>query len=249
MFMDFLTVLAQTSKMPRHFDNVNMEYGTKHVLRVLDYIWQQATVMTWLQAVLAISFGVIVLMYGWRIYKTLTVIGFGILGLYVGLWVGARFNFNKELIGSIVCAIVFMALALPLMRWAICILGAITGGIITAGAWHAFNQPQEFVWAGALIGIVAGGMLSFIVFKMAVMLFTSFSGAALVLMGGFALIYHYETFVLDPPTTRLNDLYYNQHWFLPVLIASLTMFGIILQFRFLRGSGDYTVESPKGGGG
>jgi hypothetical protein len=245
--MDFLTVLAQTSKMPGHFDNVNMEYGTKHVMRVLDYIWQQATVMTWLQAVLAISFGVIVLMYGWRIYKTLTIIGFGILGLYVGMWVGARFNFNKELIGSIVCAIVFMALALPLMRWAICILGAITGGILAAGAWHAFNQPQEFVWAGALVGIVAGGMLSFIIFKMAVMLFTSFSGAALVLMGGFALVYRYETFVLDPPTTRLNDLYYNQHWFLPVLIASLTMFGIILQFRFLKGSGDYSVESPKGG--
>ena len=246
MFMNFLTILAQTGNV---HDNATTEYGTKYVLRVLDYVWQQATIRTWLQAVLAISFGVIILMYGWRIYKTLTVIGFGILGLYVGLWIGSKFNLNKELICSILGAIILMVLALPLMRWAICVLGAVAGGIITAGAWHAFNQPQEFVWAGAIVGIVAGGMLSFIVFKMAVMLFTSFSGAALVLMGAFALVYHYETFVLDPPTARLNDLYYNQHWFLPVLIASLTVFGIILQLRFLKGTGDYTVESPKRGEG
>jgi hypothetical protein len=247
MFMNFLTILAQTGKEPGSYDNANMEYGTKYVLRVLDYIWQQTTTMTWLQGVLAISFGVIILMYGWRIYKTLTVIGFGIVGLYIGMWLGGKLD--REILGSIICCIVFMALALPLMRWSICVMGAAAGGIITAGAWHAFNQPQEFVWAGAIIGIVAGGMLSFIVFKMAVMLFTSFSGAVLLLTGTFALVYRYETFVVAPPTTRLNDLYYNQHWFLPVLMASLTLFGIILQFRFLKGSGDYTVESPKPGGG
>jgi hypothetical protein len=247
MITNFLMVLAQTGKTPSNLDNTELEYGSKYVLRVLDYIWQQATTMTWLQAVLAISFGVIVLMYGWRIYKTLTVIGFGIVGLYVGMWIGGKLN--HELMGSIVCAILFMALALPLMRWAICVLGAVAGGIITAGVWHAFNQPQEFVWAGALIGIITGGMLSFIIFKIAVMLFTSFSGAALVLMGAFALIYRYETFVLDPPTARLDDLYYNQHWFLPLLIAGLTAFGIILQSRFLKGSGNYVVESRKGEGG
>lgn len=244
--MNFLTVLAQYSRVYHNFDNNNVEYGTKYVLRVLDYVWQQATIMSWLQAVLAISFGVIVLMYGWRIYKTMTVIGFGICGIFAGMWIGGKFD--KELMGAILCAIVFMGLAVPLMRWVICILGAVAGGIITAGAWHAFNQPQQFVWAGALIGVVAGGMLSFIIFKMSVMLFTSMSGAGLVLMGTFALIYRYETFVLDPPTTRLNDLYYNQHWFLPVMIAALTLFGIILQLRFLKGTGDYTVEAPKKGG-
>ncbi|MBN1392754.1 MAG: hypothetical protein JW947_08135 [Sedimentisphaerales bacterium] len=247
MFINYLTVLAQTGKMPHSVDNTQVEYGTKYVLRVLDYIWQQATIMTWLQGVIAISFGVIVLMYGWRIYKTLTVIGFGIVGLYIGLWLGGKFD--KEIMGSIVCAIIFMALALPLMRWAICVLGAAAGGILTAGVWHAFSQPQEFVWAGALIGIIAGGMLSFIIFKIAVMLFTSFSGAALVLMGAFALIYRYETFVLDPPTARLDELYYNQHWFLPLLMILFTAFGIILQSRFLKGTGNYAVESGKGGGG
>jgi hypothetical protein len=237
--MNLLTVLAQSGQAADNADGANVDYGTKYVLLVLDKIWQQVTAMTWLQSVIAISFGVIVLLYGWRIYKTLTVIGFGVLGLHIGLWIGAQFG--KELVFSIIVSILLMVLAMPLVRWAVCILGAVAGGVITAGIWHACYLPQEFVWAGALIGIVAGGMLSFIVFRLSVMLFTGFGGSSLVLMGVFSLIYRYETFVLDPPTTHLNNLYYNNHWFLPALIAGFTLFGIILQLWLLKGSKEWTV--------
>jgi hypothetical protein len=234
--MSFSSLLAQTS---HHFDNANAEYGTKYVLRALDFVWQQATILTWLQAVIGISFGIIILMYGWRIYKALTVIGFGILGLYAGLWIGEQFQ--KALPGAIIGAALLVTLAIPLMRWAVAILGAVAGGILAAGVWHSCNLPQEFVWAGGLVGIVAGGMISFVVFKLAVMLFTSFSGTSLVMVGVFALIYRYETFATDPPTTHLNQLYYGNGWFLPLVLFVGTMFGIILQFRFLRGSKDWEV--------
>ena len=61
-------------------------------------------------------------------------------------------------------------------------------------------------------------MISFVVFKLAVMLFTSFSGTSLVIVGVFALIYRYETFASDPPTTHLNQLYYGNGWFLPLVL-------------------------------
>jgi hypothetical protein len=235
--MNFLLVLAQSSKASSHFTQI--DYGTKYVLQALDSIWQQATTLTWLQAVVAISFGVIPLMYGWRIYKVLTVIGFGMLGLYLGMWIGA--HVEKALLGAVVGTILLVILALPLMRWAVCILGAIAGGIIAAGVWHACNLPQQFVWAGGLIGLVAGGMLSFVVFKLSVMLFTSFAGSSLIIIGAFALIYRFETFVQDPPTKYLNELYYNNHWFLPAALICCTLFGIILQLRFVRGSKDWTI--------
>ena len=173
--MSFSLLLAQTAQ---YYDNANAEYGTKYVLRVLDFIWQQATTLTWLQAVIGISFGVIILMYGWRIYKALTVIGFGLLGLYIGLWIGDQFQ--KALPGAIVGGVLLVVLAIPLMRWAVAVLGAVAGGILAAGIWHSCNLPQQFVWAGGLIGIVAGGMISFVVFKLAVMLFTSFGGTSLI---------------------------------------------------------------------
>ena len=108
---------------------------------------------------------------------------------------------------------------------------AVAGGILAAGIWHSFNLPQEFVWAGTLTGLVAGGMISFVVFKLSVMLFTSLGGTSLILVGAFALIYRYETFANDPPTTHLNQLYYNNPWFLPLLLTAGTLLGILIQFR------------------
>jgi len=237
--MNLLPILAQTSKINDYLDHAQIEYGTRYVLQALDRIWEQTTLLTWQQAVLAIAFGVIPLMYGWRIYKVLTVIGLGLLGLYLGMWIGARFD--KVLPGAIIGAALLTVLAIPLTRWAVSILGAVAGAVIAAGVWNACNLPEEYVWAGAMVGLVAGGMISFIVFKLSVMLFTSFAGTSLVIVGVFALIYRYETFVMDPPTTHLNQLYYNNPWFLPGLFLAGTLLGIVIQLKLLKGSKDWSV--------
>jgi hypothetical protein len=236
--MSFSLLLAQTSGYASHH-NSNVDYGTRYVTQALDFVWQQATALNWLQAVIGISFGVVILMYGWRIYKVLTVIGFGLLGLFAGLWIGTQFE--KPLPGAIIGCVILVILAIPLIRWAVAVLGAVAGGILTAGIWHSCSLPQQFVWAGALTGIVAGFLLSFIIFKLSVMLFTSFSATVLVVIGIFALIYRYETDYIYPKTTRLNELYYGNHWFLPLLLTAGTLLGIILQFRFLKGSKEWEV--------
>jgi hypothetical protein len=237
--MNFFMMLAQTSKTPGNFEQTQVDYGTKYVLQVLDAVWQQATSLTWQQAVVAIAFGVIPLLYGWRIYKLLTVICLGLVGLNLGLWVGDQLA--TPIIGAVIGACLLGVIAVPLMKWAVCVLGALSGAVLAASIWHAFFLPQQYVWAGALVGLVAGGMLSFAVFKVAVMFFTSFFGSSFIILGVFALIYRFETFVQNPPTTYLNNLYYNNHWFLPFLLICSTVAGILLQFRFLQGSKDWSV--------
>ncbi len=230
--MSFLLLTAQSKEYVQHFENA-AEYGTRYVTQALDFIWQQATILTPLQAVIGISFGVIILMYGLRIYKALTVIGFGLIGLHLGLWIGTQFD--RPLPGAIVGCVLLVVLAIPLIRWAVALLGAVSGGILASGVWHAFNLPQEYVWAGALIGIVAGFMVSFVMFKLCVTLFTSFSGTCLVMVGAFSLIYRFETFQIEPPTKHLNELYYGNHWFLPLILFVGTMLGILMQFRPSKG--------------
>jgi hypothetical protein len=237
--MSLFTILAQTSKAPGSFASNHVDYGTKYVMQALDSIWQQATSLTWEQAVVAIAFGIIPFMYGWRIYKLLTVIGFGLIGLYIGKWFGSQFH--AMLIGAVIGTILLTAVALPLMKWAVCVLGAVAGSIIAAGIWHACSLPQQFVWAGALVGLVGGGMLSFIIFKLSVMLFTSFAGSSVIILGLLSLVYRFETYVNDPPTTHLNNLYYNNHWFLPAVLIFFTLLGILIQYKFLRGSKEWEV--------
>jgi len=233
-------ILAQTSSAPGQFEQTQVDYSGRYVLLALDKIWEQITLMTPLHAVVFVAFGIIPIMYGWRIYKVLTVIGFGMIGLYIGMYVGGRFG--EVLLGSIVGTGLMAFVAVPLMRWAVSILGAISGGLISAGIWYTFHLPEQFVWAGALVGMVAGGLIAFVIFKVSVMLFTSLAGASLILMGLFSLIYRYETFSLEPPTTHLNQLYYGHHWFLPLLLIGLTMFGIILQFRFVKSSKHWDIK-------
>ena len=52
-----------------------------------------------------------------------------------------------------------------LMRWPVSVLGAVMGGALTAGIWYACELPEQYIWAGALIGIVAGGIISFVMHR------------------------------------------------------------------------------------
>jgi len=225
--MDYLIILAQTTAEK----GAETEQAAQIV--PIDLIWEQITALTWLQAVIAISFGVVYLLYGWRIFKILTIISFALLGLRVGMLAGGQFD--NEVWGGVIGLVVLAALSVPLIRWAVSILGAVAGGVITAGVWYACQLPEEYIWAGAIIGIIAGGMISFIIFKISVMLFTSLGGSVLIVIGALALMYHYEISLAEP-TAQLNGLVHEENWFLPVLLMVPTAIGIIIQNNLIKGS-------------
>ena len=158
--------------------------------------------------------------------------------MFAGIRIGQRFD--SQIVGAIAGLVLLAAISVPMMRWAVSLLGAITGGILAAGLWYAFELPGQYILAGAAIGIVAGGMISFIVFKIAVMLFTSFGGGALIVTGLVALLNLYES-MQEPPTERIRDLFMNQNWFLPVLLLAPTVIGIIIQNRLIKSSREWSV--------
>ncbi len=229
--MELTTILAQTTE-------TIAELTAETELIPVDLIWEQIAALSWLEAVLAISFGVVYMLYGWRIFKILVVICFGLVGIFGGIKIGQQFD--AQLLGAVVGPFVLAALSVPLMRWAVSLLGALAGGILTAGLWYAFELPGKYILAGAGIGLIAGGMISFIVFKIAVMLFTSFGGGLLTVTGLVALLYQYEC-MQEPPTEQVKDLFLNQNWFLPVLLLIATGIGIAIQNRLIQGSREWKV--------
>ena len=204
----------------------------------LDFIWEQIITLTWLQAIIAISVGVVYLLYGWRIFKVLVIICFGLIGLFVGIQLGAKFQ--KELLGGIIGLFLLAGVSIPLMRWAVSMLGAVAGGILSGGIWYAFELPQKYIWAGAIIGMVAGGMIAFIAFKVAVMLFTSLSGGVLIVTGMLALFYQYES-LQETPTETVRQMLYNHNWFMPVLLLVPTFIGIVVQNKLVKGSRGWVI--------
>lgn len=214
------------------------------VSQTIDLIWQQITTLTWFQAVLAISFGVVYLLYGWRIFRVLVVISFGMIGMFLGMMAGQKFgNGNPAHViwGGLIGTAILAFLSVPLMKWCVSFLGAIAGGIITSGIWYACELPEQYIWAGAIIGVVAGGMISFILLKASVMLFTSLGGSLITVIGILALIHEYEI-GLPEPTAYVEDLIYNQSWFLPVVLIVPAMIGILIQNKFIKHSSKWDLK-------
>jgi hypothetical protein len=200
----------------------------------LKVIWDHISTLDLVEALTFISFGVVCLFYGWRIFKILVTICFGLIGLGVGVYI------NNQLVGGNVVwlamfsVLVFAIFSIPLMRWGVSVLGALSGGVLTAGLWLGLGLPQEYVWAGGLVGLIAGGMISFIVFKIAVILFTSLGGSTLTAVGILAVLYGY---MVD--RQRLETLVFEYQWFLPAMVLVPMAIGIFLQYRFAKAAPDW----------
>jgi hypothetical protein len=211
---------------------------TKTPYMPLDTIWKHVTTLSWLQAVLTVCFGAVYLMYGWRIFKILVVICFALIGMFMGIELGKEMQY--PIWGGLAGFIVFAGISIPLMKWGVSVLGAVSGAIITGGLWYAFELPGKYILAGAAIGFIAGGMISFIVFKVAVMLFTSVGGSILVITGMISLLNQYES-IQKPPTTYIRDWFFTHNWFLPVALLFCVITGIIVQNKFIKGSQDWSL--------
>jgi len=226
--MDYVTILARAA------ETTGSTAANEEIVPI-DLIWRYITSLNLVEALTFISFGTVCLFYGWRVFKILVTICFGLLGLFVAVWA------NKYIEGEViwlalVSVVLFAVLSIPLMRYGVTSLGAAAGGIITGGGWLAAGLPEGYIWAGALVGIIAGAMISFIVFKIAVMLFTSLGGSALMVVGILAIVYKYMG-----TAERLKEVVFEQKWFLPVLLVAPMAIGIVMQNRFIRRAKDWTV--------
>ena len=228
--MDCVTILAQA------VENSSAPAAEEAVVP-METFWSYITSLNLVEAVTFISFGVVCLFYGWRVFKILVVISFALLGLFLGVAITDKIvGLNSQLWGGIVGMVLLAVLSVPLMKWAVCLLGAVAGGILSSGIWYASGLTERYILAGALIGMVAGGMISFIVFKVAIILFSSLGGSCLIVVGSLAILYIY------PQTSeRLEEIIFTKKWFLPTVLMAPTLIGVILQNKFVKDSKDWDM--------
>lgn len=151
--------------------------------------------VTALQAAALVAIGVIYLLFGIKIFKTLVILNAAVLGGMIGATIGERTNGeNMPLFMGLAGAVLAGAVAWPLMRWAVGVMGALAGGLVGYAVWavvaHILGNDTVlgFSWAGGLLGMVVVGMLTFIAVPNAVMIFTAVQGAVMVVTGLSALV-------------------------------------------------------------
>ncbi len=235
--MDVITILAQAVETAGQGQQPPQpaEEAAEAIVPI-DLIWEHIISLNLVEALAFMSFGAVCLFYGWRIFKILVTISFGLIGLLAGI------QLNRLLIGgnAIWLGVIFMValafLSVPLMRWAVCVLGAMAGGVLTSGIWYASPLAEQYIWAGALIGVVAGGMISFIIFKYAVILFTSLAGSSLIVMAILAIMYQYLG-----AAEQAEQLVFTHKWSMPVMLVIPMAVGILLQNKFIKGTKNWNI--------
>lgn len=213
------------------------------VAQLRDQFWGSITSLHWLYSLLMLSVGVVYLLYGWRIFRVLVVISFGFIGMFAGILAADKLSTHQHAIiwGGVIGMALFAAIAVPLMKWCVSVLGAVAGGILTSGVWIAFDLSDTYLPAGFIVGFIAGGLISFILLKVSVMLFTSLGGSLIMATGLLALLYQYDLNVSNPMTFYAHDLVYRHQWFMPLALIVPTSIGMVLQNKFIKQSPKFEI--------
>ena len=184
--------------------------------------------LTWCQhlapgeAALLILAGIVYLLWGYTIFKALIMMNAAVVGAVIGSILGQRGD--QAVLGAAIGAVALGALAWPLMKHAVAFMGGIYGFILGGSLWQSANLDPRFFWAGALVGLIAFGLISFIVFRGSVMMYTSLQGACMLVVGALGLIFKYES--MTPTVLHHMTI---QPMLLPALILVPALIGVIFQ--------------------
>lgn len=185
-------------------------------------------------AVLFLTAGMTCLLNGYKFYKPVTILLAAAIGAFAGYALGQRIQAEAYIVAACFGALLAVA-CFPLMKYAVAVMGGLSGAFIGANAWTAIMQltadpgqpppaAAEHYWIGALIGLIIFGMLAFILFKLSIVVFTSVSGSTLGVMGGLALL-------LQVPEWQnsVRDGLSSHAVILPLLVGVPAIIGLILQ--------------------
>jgi hypothetical protein len=230
--MQFLASMSHVSQSLQDsatfFDNVPRGWPHQHDL------------LTWCQqmtpgvSALLIIVGLIYLLFGFQIFRGLVLVNAAVVGAYIGAAWGKEGD--AETIGAVICAVAAAAIAWPTMKYAVALMGGIFGALLGASVWHALGLDPTVDWAGALVGLIGFGMLSFVLFRGSVMMYTSLQGAFMLVFGILGLIYQYQDFA-----KQVSEHMKLQPFLLPAAIFIPALLGLIFQ--------QHNTATAGGGGG
>lgn len=215
--------------LPRLFDRFDALAHPDNLIHVL----QQTT---WVVGMIFLVVGLTCMLQGYKLYKGVVIITALLLGAIVGYKLGQ--SIQAEVIVAGCLGVLLAVVAWPFMKFAVAACGALAGAFIGANAWSAIanhiNAASEAAsldpnayWAGALVGLVLFGLLSFILFELSVVVFTSFSGSVLAVLGVITLLLQVPAWRESVAASiQANPL------IMPMLVIVPAVIGLVLQQQF-----------------
>lgn len=179
--------------------------------------------------------GIITLLHGYKFHKPVTIILAMLIGMFAGYALSDRLQ-APAYIAAACLALLMGVLCFPLLKYAVAALGGLVGAFLGANMWTAIvhvaykgnsemiDNASRFHGVGALIGLMLCGMLAFILFKLAIVLFTSVSGSTVAVLGGLALLLQIKSI-----RESLVDTMQGHPVVIPLMVLVPAIIGLIMQ--------------------
>lgn len=174
--------------------------------------------------------GALCVFNGYRWHKWVVIVLAFMAGLGLGHILSQRMG--KSVVVAIAVGVLCATVATPMLRWTVALFGGLTGAFLGANAWTLANAtPENAQWAGAGMGFIAMALLSFVVFRLVVVAFTSIGGGAMVVLGSIALMMHVPAW----QDGLRSGLVSNQN-LIPLLVTVAAVAGFVIQESRARGT-------------
>ena len=173
-------------------------------------------------ALLLILLGIVYLLFGFFLFKPLVLLNAAFIGSMAGVYVSHKTG--GPLPSGILGGFIGAAITYPLMKWAVAVMGGLFGAVLGLTLWRTFGLEVGFAWTGGMMGLIACGLLCFIVFRGSVMAYTSLQGSVMLVFGILSLIYKYQYWA-----PRLTENLQLKPFLLPMTVFIATILGLIYQ--------------------
>ncbi len=169
--------------------------------------------------------GIICSFQGYRWRKTVVLILAALCGLWAGTALGDQLG-DGAMVASLALALLFAIIALPLMKFTVAFFGGLAGAFLGANLWSMLAPPeqQSSVQLGAVIGLIAMGMLAFIAFRLVVIVFTSIVGSTLLVLGMLSMLVG-----LGVWQGNLGETMSDNRLIVPLVVAVIALIGGVIQ--------------------
>ena len=189
---------------------------------------EQADLLHWCRdmnpgaATLLVVAGVVYLLFGLYMFKWLVTLNAALVGAYVGSLIGR--TGDAAVAGAFMGGFAAAVTTWPLMKYAITIMGGLFGALLGISVWRSAGLDPAYAWSGGLTGLIFFGMLSFLVFRVSVMTYTSLQGSVMLIFGILSLIYKSPDI-----SSRLTDAMTFKPFILPAAIFIPAIAGLFYQ--------------------
>ena len=216
------TTLAQVA-------DFTFAHSWETLMNSLDLVRRPDEIVAMLQAlpligaIVVTSVGAACVFKGYQWHKIVVVLLSLMLGFAVGRMISQ--DLGKSTVVAIALGILLAAIASPLLKYTVAVFAGIAGAGIGATLWSFFNPAEsDLAWAGAGMGFICLALLSFIFFRVVVILFTSVGGAAMLVMGSVALLLQSQSIA---PGVR--DQLILHPGVLPMVVLAAAVVGFVYQ--------------------